>query len=222
MHEAGCVFGLETKAPYLSDDDKRRRLEWALAHQHWDWQRVIFSDEATFFMRTLRRRVWHQRGSIPTWETRKYCQKFQAYGCFSEKGQGVLWFFDGTLNAKVMIDLYENALVPSIDLLYAGDTTACLLLEDNDSKHKASLCEDWKQEHNIEVLDFPPYSPDLNPIEEMWAYLKHSVQWGQGESKLHFQHRLQTCWKNISSSNYARSMQKRVEKCIEAGGGSVK
>ena len=36
---------------------------------------------------------------------------------------------------------------------------------------------------HVTVLDWPPYSPDLNPIENLWAYLSHRVSsctvWGR-------------------------------------------
>jgi hypothetical protein len=34
---------------------------------------------------------------------------------------------------------------------------------------------DWFIEHSIPVLDWSPYSPDLNPIEHLWWHLKNKV-----------------------------------------------
>ena len=33
----------------------------------------------------------------------------------------------------------------------------------------------WCHNNGVTVLDFPPYSPDLNPIENIWAYLKYTI-----------------------------------------------
>lgn len=44
-----------------------------------------------------------------------------------------------------------------------------IFMQDNASTHTARIVQDWlsefTQEHNVELLDWPPYSPDLNPIE---------------------------------------------------------
>ena len=40
-------------------------------------------------------------------------------------------------------------------------------MQDNASIHTSRLARDWLQEHGIEVTDWPPYSPDLNPIEHL-------------------------------------------------------
>ena len=37
------------------------------------------------------------------------------------------------------------------------------LLQDNDPKHKSKEVQTWLHNHGVSVLDFPPYSPDLNP-----------------------------------------------------------
>ncbi|ORD95213.1 TCB2 [Hepatospora eriocheir] len=45
-------------------------------------------------------------------------------------------------------------------------------MHDNDPKHTSRLVTDWIDEKNIDVLDWPLQSLDLNPIEAVWAYVK--------------------------------------------------
>jgi transposase len=43
---------------------------------------------------------------------------------------------------------------------------------DNCSVHHATLVSETLEECGVNVLFLPPYSPDFNPIELMWAYVK--------------------------------------------------
>ncbi len=46
---------------------------------------------------------------------------------------------------------------------------------DNAPIYKAYIIRDQLQERGIEVIDWPPYSPDLNPIKNLWALLKEKM-----------------------------------------------
>ena len=50
------------------------------------------------------------------------------------------------------------------------------LLQDNAPYHASRETQTWLHNHGIDCIDFPPYSPDLNPIENLWAYLKRRIE----------------------------------------------
>ena len=42
---------------------------------------------------------------------------------------------------------------------------------DNDPKHKRKLAQKYLKKHKIVTLEWPPYFPDLNPIENIWGIM---------------------------------------------------
>jgi len=72
--------------------------------------------------------------------------------------------FDGTLNKKLFAE-YLKKLKPYL----AEDD---ILLMDNSSVHKSKLVLDTLRDLNIKYLFQPRYSPDFNPIELLWSYMK--------------------------------------------------
>jgi len=80
-------------------------------------------------------------------------------------GQMCPLVFDGTLNKSIFAEYIKTCLKPT----FSPDD---VLLLDNSSVHTSKLVLDTLKECDIKYLFLPPYSPDLNPIELFWAYMK--------------------------------------------------
>jgi transposase len=83
----------------------------------------------------------------------------------SLSGEKCPLIFKGTLNKELFAEYLRTQLAPT----WSKDN---ILLLDNSSVHTAQLVLDTMEECGIRYLFLPPYSPDLNPIELMWAWLK--------------------------------------------------
>ena len=73
--------------------------------------------------------------------------------------------FAGAMDAEVFRIYTERVLVPE---LQPGD----IVVMDNLSSHKDSQAREMIQGTGAMIWDLPPYSPDFNPIEEMWSKVK--------------------------------------------------
>lgn len=77
--------------------------------------------------------------------------------------------FRGTCNRQVFFSWLKNVLLP---MLSPGFT----LVMDNARFHHATEIVQLVEQHGCQILYLPPYSPELNPIEQAWAPLKNRVR----------------------------------------------
>ena len=73
--------------------------------------------------------------------------------------------FEGALNGELFTGYMKNCLAPT---LREGD----VVIMDNLSSHKVSGLEEIVKECGARIEYLPPYSPDLNPVENMWSKMK--------------------------------------------------
>ncbi len=78
---------------------------------------------------------------------------------------------------KVVFEAYvEQVLAPT---LYSGQ----IVVMDNLSTHKGERVKELVEERGCQLLYLPPYSPDLNPIEEAFAKIKGLLRKAEGRTR---------------------------------------
>jgi hypothetical protein len=79
------------------------------------------------------------------------------------------------MNAEQYVDILNDHLLSS--LAESGiDEEDIIFQQDNNSKHTSRRAREWFEEHNINVLDWPAQSPDINLIEYLWGTLEKSFK----------------------------------------------
>ena len=79
------------------------------------------------------------------------------------------WVIDGPINGELFTLYVEKILAPT---LAKGD----VVILDNLGSHKGRAARRAVRQAGAHMLFLPPYSPDLNPIEQLFAKLKHLMR----------------------------------------------
>ena len=199
----------------------QKRISWAREKVTWnicDWNGVVWSDEKRFnldgpdgfayYWHDLRReeRLFSKRqnggGSLMVW------------GAFAGRKKCELAVLNGKQNALIYKQTSEDYLLPFADQ-ELGEIW--VFQQNGASIHRAYAVQEWFNEEHIVVMDWPAKSPDLSPIENLWAILARKVY--QNQRQFRDVDKLQKCvmdsWDAIDEDvleNLIKSMQKR---CIE-------
>ena len=124
----------------------------------------------------------------------RFCSESNRVTSWSEKGEAVVYsgYRHGTaLNCFGSIDLKNGHFIGSFHERGNSDATIehfqkvrdsyednipLAFIIDNATWHKTKKVKDFCVENNITLLFLPPYSPEYNPIERVWSFLKSKVR----------------------------------------------
>jgi transposase len=148
-------------------DIARKRARWKHHQGKIDPRRLVFIDETWIKTNMAPLRGWGPRGRrldarVPHghWRTLTFIAALRHDRIVAP------WVIDGPINGELFATYVEQALLPA---LAPGD----IVILDNLGSHKGRRARRAIRDAGAHLLFLPPYSPDLNPIEQLFAKLKH-------------------------------------------------
>jgi transposase len=167
-------------------DIARKRARWKARQGGIDPCRLVFIDETWAKTNMAPLRGWGPRGKrligrapFGHWNTMTFVAALRHDGIVAP------WVIDGPINGASFRTYVEQVLVPE---LREGD----IVVMDNLGSHKAPAIRQAIRAAGAKLFYLPAYSPDLNPIEQVIAKLKHLLRKAAERTK-------EAVWRRIGS-----------------------
>ena len=231
LFSSGLKARRPAKKPLLKKDHILQRMEFAKSVKLWgiiEWSNVIFSDESKFCLdgsdgqKFVRRRSGEKyrpdlvdgrlkfgRGSIMVW------------AFITNFGDRGICLVEGHMDSEDYLNILQTYI------RYPAHTV--IFQDDNDPKHRAGKVIDWKVNQGMDCLVWPPNSPDINIIENIWDAIDRNLYSGiKGQGY----YNKETLWRavqeefyNLSNeciSNLYENLPSRVQAVLNAKGSYTK
>ena len=218
LRSGGLIGRKAAKKTMLSKANIKKRLLWCKAYSSLsmnDWKHIIFSDESrveltSSYRRYVRRPQGQWHNPKYTCKTVHFCsQSVLVWGAIKGDGSRKLLKCPHRLNS----DEYQGILKKGLHNFY--DNTY-VFMQDGAPCHRSKSTLRYLDRRKVCIMtDWPPQSPDLNVIENLWSILKRNV----AKVKVNSQDEL---WSRITqefagiSNDYVKNLYESIPKRIKA------
>ena len=86
--------------------------------------------------------------------------------------------------------------------------------QDNDPKHTSRKAKQWFESNSTDVMEWPPQSPDLNPVENLWAEVKVDVAKSNPKNANDLWVVVQRSWSQISVEKCQKLVDSKPPRCL--------
>ncbi len=207
-------------------------MAWARMVRAWtvpqNWSKVVFSDETSFNLNCCNGKVkiWRSRGEVmdpehlPTQPTGGK-SSLMFWGCIGIYGPGELVVVPGRINSDVYINVLQDNLAQSVENIFGDRETFYVFQQDNAPAHTSRATRAWLEENDVMVMNWAPYSPDLNVIENVWGWLLTKLRADPPQTLGELHRRVMQLWSQLPPDymeNLYNSLPRRVESVLERRG----
>ena len=148
----------------------RKRARWKAHQGRIAPERLVFIDETWIKTNMAPLRGWGPRGRrLKGYAPYGHWKTLTFIAALRHDRIEAPWVIDGPINGELFVLYIQQVLAPT---LTAGD----VVVLDNLGSHKAKAARADVRAKGAHLIFLPPYSPDLNPIEQVFAKLKHLMR----------------------------------------------
>jgi transposase len=238
LKEHGKSKRVPRKKPWLRPENITKRLSWTRVEKKRkrNWRTVCWSDEATFYVGESNNIFYVTRGPNEEWLGKNLKPTFKSgrtavgvWTCFcgDEIGPLVILPKGGTMTAKRYIEVLKKHFIPFYRRMRAKYGPSVVIQEDNAPWHKAKTVRAFLTKQKVKILSWPPQSPDLTPIENLWKQIKGRIghREHRAQNVAEMEQALREIWPQIKPESLLTlcdSMPCRLDAVIKNKGGSTK
>lgn len=146
------------------------REEWSKIEEHRRrWQAMLyFQDESSVSLVPVLGTTWAKRGETPKIKVTGNRGSIAVSSAISPAGRMVFRIEKNKVTSKTFIDFLKQ-------IIKNHPWRKIIVITDNSPTHTAKAVENFIRENKRKIIVYylPTYSPDLNPDEDVWKYLKN-------------------------------------------------
>jgi transposase len=161
----------QKKSPIASERDEEKRGLWRWLASRFDARRLVFVDESGFSISMMRLRARAPRGERAYGRVPKNRGPNQTLiaSMTLEGAMGACMCVKGGTDAAVFEAYVGKVLAP-------GLREGQVVVLDGLGSHRTEKVRELIEARGCDLVFLPPYSPDLNPVEEAFSKIKHLVR----------------------------------------------
>jgi transposase len=189
--------------------NEQKRYTFAAVHHRANIKKYIFEDESYVGLRNTQQIVWCKRGE-PT--PKKEISSLRAHVNLI----GFIWWngyvfrrFNGWLNSDTYCETVNEILSGNL-----RELNGFLYISDRIRWHRSAQFQQWCDEYNIELCEWPGYSPDFNAIELVWNIIKQKVKSKNPKSQNELENAIDEALYSLSI-NVIQSCIKKTQKIYQ-------
>ena len=221
LNDNGIYYFERVAVPPLTAEHVQNRWNFVRQFLHTNYffmPNIIFTDESTVVVDLDNGGIWRFRGQIPP-------EGF--YTKISHPVQVMVWAgigphgfrtklikCEGHITAKKYAELlHNNNIIDNIKAVFGQNF---IWMQDNAPSHTGHDAIMYLHQNIPGMLNWPARSPDLNPIEQLWSYIKRKIKGMTFRNADHLFNTLSEIWDNIPDETihqYYSSFKARCQAC---------
>lgn len=214
----------------LSEEQKKERVKFAysMLKSGIDMQKIIFSDESRFEFQDDSGRLWRRYGENNIQTTsfkKKFAQGIMVYAAIGKDYKSNLVIIEDSVDTiQYWINVESSGMLEK-------DPSSYIFMQDGATPHTSIKTKEYFSTRCRILQHWPANSPDLNPIEHLWAMMKQIIKTRiRGLPENHkftvdeFKHLIQEAYDSITIdviNNLINSFENRLYLVIKHDGESI-